>query len=178
MSRKNHYETAFEHFLRQRQILYFSNRQEYRPFKSGRSLKNFDFLVSAPDGTHWIIDVKGRCFPGGKKQKRYWKNWTTRDDLAGLLQWESLLGNNYRSLLLFAYQICGIRTPVPPQYLYRRHGVYYAFLGVDLHTYIAWSRLISPQWQTYEMPAAIFRKHAIPIHELLAPLSVIAPSFR
>jgi hypothetical protein len=37
----------------------------------GRSIKNLDFIVSAPDSAAWLVDVKGRRFPSA--EDRYWK---------------------------------------------------------------------------------------------------------
>lgn len=54
--------------------------------EDGSTLKNFDDLVQHSNGENWIVDVKGRRFPSGLRSRRYWKNWTTRDDLFGLMR--------------------------------------------------------------------------------------------
>ena len=164
----NHYESAFELFLRRMKIPYFSNRQEHRNvLQDGETLKNFDFVVSLPKGENWVIDVKGRLFPGGKHHHRYWKHWTTEDDLSGLLRWESVLGKTFRGLFVFAYLITGDRSPLPPDQLFLRNKKYYAFIAIDLHDYLAEARLISPQWRTYELPTKRFRHLARPAVDFL-----------
>lgn len=158
MSRTNHYERAFEHFLRRRDIPHFANRQEFRnSLEDGESLKNFDFIVSDCLGCNWIIDLKGRRFPGGQSSKRYWKNWITSEDMSGLLQWETRLGTNFHGLLVFAYLVEGDRAPLPENDLFLWRGRCYAFIAVDLHDYLSEARMISPRWQTYELPTKRFR---------------------
>ena len=115
----NRYELAFERFLRSARAPYLANRQERRfQLENGKTLKNFDFVVTGPDGANWIVDVKGRRFPGGCATPKYWKNWTTRDDLVGLLRWEEILGAGSsayrdRSLFVFAYWVVGDKKPAP-----------------------------------------------------------------
>lgn len=158
MSRTNHYERAFEHFLRCRDIPHFANRQEFRnPLEEGESLKNFDFIVSGCSDCNWIIDLKGRRFPGGQSSRRYWKNWITGEDMSGLLQWERQLGTNFHGLLVFAYLIEGNRAPLPEKDLFLWRERCYAFIAVELHDYISEARMISPRWQTFELPAKRFR---------------------
>ena len=84
---KNRYEIAFEKYLRAIRRPFLSNRQERRLLmEDGSTLKNFDDLVQHSNGENWIVDVKGRRFPSGLRSRRYWKNWTTRDDLFGLMR--------------------------------------------------------------------------------------------
>ncbi|MBQ8285326.1 MAG: HYExAFE family protein [Thermoguttaceae bacterium] len=62
----NQYELAFERFLRSARAPYLANRQERRfQLGGGKTLKNFDFVVTGMDGASWFVDVKGRRFPGG-----------------------------------------------------------------------------------------------------------------
>lgn len=158
MSQTNHYERAFERYLRRKDIPHFASRQEFRnSLEEGETLKNFDFVVSDPLGGNWIVDIKGRRFPGGRKSRRYWKNWITRDDMTGLLQWEHRLGSNFHALLVFAYLIEDSRSPLPERELFIWQDRYYAFIAVDLHEYISEARMISPRWQTFELPIQRFR---------------------
>lgn len=164
---QNHYESAFAAFLQFAKIPYFSNRQEYRiRMENDCSFKNFDFVVSLPFQKHWIIDVKGRKF-SDKNSNRRWKHWTTRDDLSGMLRWEKLLGEGFRGLFVFAYLIEGETSPLPFENLFCWKQRYYAFIGVELHQYLGEVRLISPQWQTYEMSISRFRKVARPFVDFL-----------
>ncbi|MDO5552992.1 MAG: HYExAFE family protein [Planctomycetia bacterium] len=165
---KNHYEAAFEHYLQKNRIPYFANGQEYRNrFDDDITLKNFDYVVSTRTKWNWIIDVKGRKFPGLGRSRRYWKHWTTQDDLSGMLRWESFLGQTFRGLFVFAYWLQADRSPVPPEQLFRWRNGLYAFVAIDVHAYLAEARLISPKWQTYEMPVKKFRAQARPFTDFI-----------
>ncbi len=165
---KNLYEIAFERYLRSIRRPFLSNRQERRfLLEDGSTLKNFDCVVSSASGENWIVDIKGRRFPGGAKSSKYWKNWTTRDDLKGLLRWEDVLsagGSEYRdrSAFVFAYWVVGRKSPVPKEKLFFYRGAYYAFFVVPVKTFLGEARFISPKWQTYEIPARRFREIATP----------------
>ena len=89
-NRDNHYEAAFEEYLRARQVPYVAVDEARRSLLADSSIKSLDYIVSSPAGS-WLVDVKGRRFPSGE-QKQYWKNWSTRDDLVSLSQWERLFG--------------------------------------------------------------------------------------
>ena len=88
-NRDNHYEAAFEEYLRSKGVPYVAVDEAKRSLLSdGASIKSLDFIVSGkanvsswPVSVSWLIDVKGRRFPSGDVQKQYWKNWSTRDDL-------------------------------------------------------------------------------------------------
>lgn len=70
-NRDNHYEAAFEEFLRQRQIPYVAVDESKRTLMAESSLKSLDFIVSIPERGSLLVDVKGRHFPSGE-QKQYW----------------------------------------------------------------------------------------------------------
>ena len=177
---KNRYEIAFERYLRAIRRPCLSNRQERRfLLPGGATLKNFDNIVQNVDGSAWIVDVKGRLFPSGVRSRRYWKNWTTRDDFLGLLRWEEILnagGRQYRdrSAFVFAYRVVGARSPLPESRLFRFRGDRYAFFVVPVRTYLSEARLISPRWNTYEIPAARFREIARPADEFFVGAPVFA----
>ncbi len=175
-NRDNHYEAAFEQFLRDRGVPYVAVDEAKRSLLSdGGSLKSLDFIVSGTacenDGamrpTRWLIDVKGRRFPSGDIQKQYWKNWSTRDDLQSLAQWEKLFGSDFRGLFVFAYDVLGDRSPLPVEELHEFRGSAYGFIAVPLLDYAGHARPISPKWDTWAMPAAEFRRYARPLTALL-----------
>jgi hypothetical protein len=167
-NRDNHYEAAFEEYLRSRGVAYVAVDEARRSVLSdGASLKSLDFIVSAPGATAWLVDVKGRRFPSGDDQKQYWKNWSTRDDLESLARWESLFGENFRGLFVFAYDILGDRAPLPAEQLFECRGRLYGFVAVPLTEYAGSAHLISPRWDTLAMPSADFRRIARPLEELL-----------
>ena len=131
-NRDNHYEAAFEAYLRARGIPYVAVDEARRSLMAdGVSIKSLDFIVSSPGSTVWLVDVKGRRFPSGDDQSRhYWKNWSTCDDLRSLGQWETLFGANFRGLFVFAYHVLGDRAPLPAEQLFE-HGLAYAGLQVE-----------------------------------------------
>ncbi len=174
---KNRYEIAFEHYLRSLRLPFLSNRQERRfLLQNGSTLKNFDYIVSSASGENWIVDVKGRRFPGGAHSTKCWKNWTTRDDLTGLLRWENILsvdGDQYvdRSAFVFAYWTLGPKFPAPQEKLFVDKGVPYAFFVVPVKEYLAEAKFISPKWGTFEIPAKRFQEIAVYADEFFGPTS-------
>jgi len=168
-NRENHYEAAFEAYLRARGVPYVAVDEAKRSvLADGRSLKSLDFIVAAPDASWtWLVDVKGRRFPGGREQRQYWKNWTPREDLQSLGQWESLFGPSFQGLLVFAYNVVGDRAPLSADRLFQHGGALYGFVAVTRSDYAARARPISPSWDTVAMPAAEFRRRARPIDEWL-----------
>lgn len=165
-NRDNHYEAAFEAFLRSRQIPYVAVDEARRSLVEGGSVKSLDFIVSSSSGPSWLVDVKGRRFPSGE-QKRFWKNWSTRDDLVSLARWEQVFGDNFRALFVFAYVVCGDRAPLPSEQLFEYNGRLYGFVGIPLAAYASHARMISPRWDTVAVSTKRFRQLAEPMQSLL-----------
>ena len=166
--RDDHYEAAFEEYLRWRGVPYVAVDESRRSLLAeGESLKSLDFIVSSSGGTSWLVDVKGRRFPSGSAGKQYWKNWSTHDDLESLTRWEAIFGAGFRGLLVFAYNIVGDRAPLAKEQLFEHRGALYAFLGLPLCDYVAHCRRISIRWDTVSMPAADFRRLAKHVDEFL-----------
>lgn len=161
-NRENHYEAAFEEYLRRQCIPYVAVDEAKRSRLCEGSIKSLDFIVSPPGGRSWLVDVKGRRFPSGQ-QKQYWKNWSTRDDLVSLAQWERLFGEQFGSLFVFAYNVIGDRAPLPPERLFEFRGGLYGFVGIRVVEYTRYARPISPRWDTLAMPAGRFRQFAAPV---------------
>jgi hypothetical protein len=175
-NRDNHYEAAFEEFLRSRGVPYVAVDEAKRSLLSdGASIKSLDFIVSSPGPTTWLVDVKGRRFPSGDIQKQYWKNWSTRDDLRSLAQWEELFGSRFRGLFVFAYDVLGDRAPLPAAELFPYRGSWYGFVGVTLADYAGHAHPISPRWDTWAMRADDFRRLAQPLTRLLSRDDALLP---
>jgi hypothetical protein len=176
MNRDNHYEAAFEAYLRGRGVPYVAVDEARRAvLDNGRSLKSLDFLVSAPGGATWLVDVKGRRFPSGDATCQYWKNWSTRDDLVSLAQWRELFGSAFLPMFVFAYDVLGDRAPLPPELLFSFRGRLYGFVAIGLDDYAARARIISPRWRTVAMATGEFRRLARPVEHLLGPRPQAAP---
>jgi hypothetical protein len=166
-NRDNHYESAFEEYLRSRGTPYVAVDEARRSLLAdGDSIKSLDFIVSAGKAS-WLVDVKGRRFPSGDEQKQYWKNWSTRDDLRSLAQWQTLFGENFCALFVFAYNIVGDRAPLPAGQLFEHRDKLYGFVGIRLDDYAALARPISPSWDTVAVSTSDFRRLARPMDELL-----------
>ena len=165
-NRDNHYEAAFEEYLRRRRVPYVAVDEAKRSRWAEGSIKSLDFIVSPPSGASWLVDVKGRRFPSGE-QKQYWKNWSTRDDLVSLSQWERLFGEPFGGLFVFAYNVVGDRAPLPAERLFEFRGGLYGFIGIRLREYALHARPISPSWDTVAMPTVHFRQLASPVESFL-----------
>jgi len=177
--RDNHYEAAFEAYLRWLGVPYIAVDETHRSLLGGQaavdiarqrpSLKSLDFMVTAigpapcAAGGNWLVDVKGRRFPTGNS---YYKNWSTRDELLSLAAWEELLGSPARGLLVFAYNVVGDRAPLAADELFVFRGGLYGFIGIELAHYASSARPLSPRWGTVSVPAAQFRALARPAREL------------
>src|SRR5437867_8980898 len=133
-NRDNHYEAAFEEYLRRRQVPYVAVDESKRSLMAEASIKSLDFIVSSAAGCSWLVDVKGRRFPSGE-QKQYWKNWSTRDDLKSLAHWERLFGEQAGALFVFAYNVVGDRAPLAAEMLLEFRGGLYGFVAVRLADY-------------------------------------------
>ncbi|MCG8584809.1 MAG: HYExAFE family protein [Pirellulales bacterium] len=166
-NRDNHYEAAFEEYLRVLEVPYVAVDEAKRSLLSGGSLKSLDFIVSPEAGSgSWLVDVKGRKFPSGEQQM-YWKNWSTRDDLRSLARWQELFGSGFESVLVFAYDVVGDRSPLAEEMLFEYRDRLYGFVAIRLAHYAAHAALISPKWDTVAMPTVRFRELAVPMDSLL-----------
>ncbi len=169
-NRDNHYEAAFEEYLRARRFPYVAVDEARRSLLAeGQSIKSLDFIVSSGGATTWLVDVKGRRFPSGDQTCQYWKNWSTQDDLRSLAQWEEVFGEGFEALFVFAYNVVGDRAPLESEQMFEYRGALYGFLGIRLSDYAGHARPISPSWDTVAMPTAEFRRLARPVGEYLLP---------
>ena len=167
MQHWNHYEMAFEAYLKERKIPFMALAERYRnPLDDGSTLKNLDFVISRPGNASWLIDVKGRKFPSNTRGG-YWKQWATRDDLVGLRHWENMFGNHFTGLLVFAYLICGDKSPLPERQLFEYRQRLYGFVGISVTDYLSEIKVLSPKWCTFAMPTERFRQLAKPFEEFV-----------
>jgi hypothetical protein len=166
--RDNHYEAAFEAWLRWLRVPCVAVDETHRAAVGGRTLKSLDFIVSrqaADAGTaNWLVDVKGRRFPTAGQQ--YWRNWSTTDELESLAGWEELFGASAAGLLVFAYNVVGDHAPLPAEELFVHRGSLYGFVGVRLDHYASFARQLSRRWGTVSVPTKQFRALARPAREL------------
>ena len=166
----NHYELAFEAYLRELRVAYVAVDEQRRSLVDRGSLKNLDFIVSPSESVSLLVDVKGRQFPSGQKHKQYWRNWSTWDDLVSMARWQEMMGAGSLALLVFAYEIVGNRSPLDTEKLFHFRQRKYAFLAVRVADYIHFSRQLSAKWQTVSMSAPLFRQAAFPLDTILGQL--------
>jgi hypothetical protein len=172
-NRGNHYELAFEAFLREHRIAYVAVDEKRRSLIGQGTLKNLDFIVSPSNSVSLPVDIKGRRFPSGQRTKQYWRNWSTWDDLESLACWQDKLGPGSCALLVFAFHVLGERSPVEVERLFEFRQRWYAFLAVRVADYIQFARPLSARWQTVSMPVPLFRQAAFPFDEILGSATPI-----
>lgn len=168
MKRNNHYEVAFEAFLRAWGIPYVAVDETRRAVPAlDETVKSADYIISPERKPYWLVDVKGRRFPAGQKRKQYWRNWSTEDDIKSLTRWESFMGADFQGLLVFAFDVVGEKSPLPREELFSHDERLYAFLGVKLADYREHAKLISPRWRTVALSVERFKQVARPVREIV-----------
>lgn len=163
MKPHNHYEAAFEDFLLRRGCAFVAVDEARRAAFRDARIKSFDFILYSESGPNWLVDVKGRRWTG---RGRRWENWVTQPDLDGLEQWQTVFGEGFRGLLVFAYGIESAAQP-PAELLHAFRGRSYVFTGVPLHDYRLHARLRSPKWETLTVPSAEFARCVRPLADWL-----------
>ena len=165
--RNQHYEAAFEDFLRFRHVPFIKVDESKRTMFKKASLKSFDFMVYPEAGKSLLVDVKGRKFPELRPGKTTgagaWENWVTQEDLSGLTNWQDILGLDSLGLFVFAYCVQGSVYNSPFDDMYRYKDQNYAFVAIEVDTYKSIAKVRSKKWQTYSAPVADFYKIAKPL---------------
>jgi hypothetical protein len=158
------YEACFEDYLRATGIPYVAVDEAKKALFAGVRLKSFDFVVYSRRGTNLLADVKGRRFPyeqGGRR--RFWENWTTREDLESLAQWEEVFGSGFAGCLVFCYHLTRPEGEHPFAVVHEFRGEYFGLVGVYRSDYADAARLRSRSWDTVSVPTATFRALVRPI---------------
>jgi len=162
-----HYEAAFEHYLRARQIPYVAVDETKKAAFRDAKLKSFDFIVYSADSTNWLVDIKGRRWATRPRQRRpTWENWATEADLQALAQWEEVFGPGFRAMLVFAYWLEDGADP-PAEVVHNFRAARYVFAGIPLEDYRGHARQRSPKWGTVTMPVREFARLVRPIADWL-----------
>lgn len=167
--RDNHYEAAFEAWLRCLRVPYVAvdeARRSAAPLETvpERTIKSLDFIVSPPSSpAAWLVDIKGRQFPTAGRQ--YWRNWSTADELESLASWETVFSGRSTGLLVFAYNVVGDVAPLPAEELFVHRARLYGFVGIRLDHYASFAKPLSARWGTVSLATAKFRALARPVRE-------------
>jgi hypothetical protein len=176
MDRSNHYEAAFEDYLRGHRLSYIGVDETRRSFLGAQPVKSLDFIVHDPQGGKWLIDVKGRRYPGGTPEhpRHTWECWSTREDVDSLQQWATCFGPGYRPLLVFMYHLQPFGTSLPDdEDLWTWQGRRYLLRAVPIETYRQFMHIRSPKWATVMLTANDFRRLSHPFSTLVRALPVL-----
>ncbi len=166
-NRSNHYEAAFEAYIRALRVPCVAIDETKRALFGDEGVKNPDFLLYPRCGPNLVVEVKGKKGKNARG-RRPWENRVTTDDLDGLARWQETFGPGFRALLVFVYA-----EPLQPFPLPRENGAYefrgrdYRFWGVGLDDYIAHLRSRGPAWKAVAMARAAFRRRVRPLLEWL-----------
>lgn len=170
MDRTNHYEAAFEAFLRDRLVGFIPVDEAKRTLLDGEDVKSLDFIIVGPSSAKLVVDVKGRRFPGGRADnpRKVWQNWSTQDDLDGLTRWAAHFGPSFRGVLAFVYHIgpaFALPAGTPDVFVHRDRT--YLVRGVTAADYRDRMRPRSHRWGTVHLSTADFRKLVRPFSDYL-----------
>ena len=167
-SRGNHYDSAFEAYLRERRTPYVSVDEKRRALLEQASLKSMDFIVYSQKTPNLLVDVKGRRFPSGDADAGHrWENWATAEDLPALQRWQSVIGAGFRAVLVFAYHVVSEKLHSEFENLFAFRDAHYAFYGVWVDDYQREMQVRSASWQTVSVPSRAFRELRMPISTFL-----------
>ena len=172
--RHNHYEAAFEAFIRARRVPCVAVDEAKRALSGDEGVKNPDFLLYPRLGPNLVVEVKGKRAVDGRG-RRPWENWVTTDDLDGLARWQEMFGPGFRAVLAFAYAEPPPSFPLPPgDGAFEFRGRSYRFWAVELDAYVRHLRSRGPAWKAVAMARAEFRRRVRPLPEWL-PMTESAP---
>lgn len=178
MNRRNHYEAAFEAFLRERTLPYVAVDESKRALFSGSKLKSFDFVVYSRAGPNLLVDVKGRRAVDRSGVEKPLQTWTTRRDVDDLWNWERVFGESFQGLFAFVYEVPPSLVPPPGHFVHDSGGNddrlpgddggrNYLMLGVNLADYRNTMSRRSAKWDTVSLPMDDFRSLARPMETWL-----------
>ena len=162
-NRKVIYEACFEDYLRTAGVPYVAVDEAKKALFAGVRLKSFDFVVYSANGVNLLVDVKGRRFPYEHASGRRLENWTTREDLESLTQWEEVFGSGFAGLLAFCYHLTRPEAAEGFEVVHLFRGEYYALVGVYRNAYADAARPRSRAWNTVSVPTRTFRELVRPI---------------
>jgi hypothetical protein len=162
--RSNHYEAAFEGFLRTLKVSCLPIDETRRTFTSGEAVKSLDFIVMRPSGKALLIDVKGRSLRGDKPSM---ENWIRGDDADSLRRWRNAFGGAAVGLLVFVYRLRNETQRAAFADLFEYADQLYACKAIDVEDYAALMKPRSTQWGTFSIPRELFRESCRPFTQWL-----------
>jgi hypothetical protein len=163
----NHYERAFENWLKDHRIEYVAEYQHKRATIGDVDIKSFDFLLY-PRSRPIIVEVKGRKFRGTSLEKMAgFECWVTAEDVDGLLKWQQVLGAGHQAVFVFAYKMENIAVDYDGRDVFDFDANTYLFFCIKLEDYHRFMKRRSPKWRTVTLPADKFRQCAMQLSEFL-----------
>src|SRR5262249_47353956 len=152
----------FEAYLRQRRLGYLAIDEARRAlFDDDGPVKSLDFVGYGPGPVRYLVDVKGRRYPGGPagKPRRGWGSRAAADGLTGLESWRRRFGPGYEGLIVFAYHLRpGVNLPPDTPDIWAWHERLYLLRAVPADAYRQHMRVRSPRWGTVCLPREVFRE--------------------
>lgn len=167
------YERMFENLLRKAEIPYIAVDELRRPVTRYGTVKNFDFIVHSRRG-NYSLDIKGKEFPQSCKEGRHglkWQNWVKTDDIDGLSFWESLLGEDFTPLLVFAYRVIFSEDIFLFEDLFNFENCSYGIVAATLTCYKSKAKIRSKKWGVYSVNKNEFLKIARPLRYFIPELT-------
>ncbi|MHC4660544.1 MAG: HYExAFE family protein [Planctomycetota bacterium] len=172
-AKANHYETAFEDYIRGRGLTYIATSEQRRSLAVNvpdgpKTIKTPDFIVTTHNRENALIDVKGKQLPYlDRKTKNAWENWLTTDDMDALEFWENAFGREFIGLIAFAYWIRDAKYAKHFSSLHACGGKKYGYLALSVAEYRKYATRRSASWDTWSIPIRIFRRIARPITDYI-----------
>ncbi len=168
LSTKNHYEKAFESWLRERKIQYVSVDQNKRAVFKKVSIKSFDFIIPSKDRQILIVEVKGRKFTADSlKKTSALQTWVSIDDVEGLENWQRIFGNHYKAVFAFIYKMELPEVDFGEYDYFVFNDNKYIFLIIPLDEYKKRMVLRSPKWRTVTLLTKDIKQCAFPANKYL-----------
>ena len=178
--RRNHYDAAFEAYLRHLRLPYVAVDEAKRASLPDSTLKSLDFIVNPTGRKNLLVDVKGRKFPSaapeGASSGHLWENWATREEIGSLRLWQQMFGEQFQAVLVFAYDLLEVRWQEKHTHVWQFRQRAYAYYGVLVDDYATVMRQRSPKWETVTLGADDFRRLRRPMEELLLTRDATAGS--
>ncbi len=164
----DHYEQAFERWLIDNKIKYTAVNQSKRSEFQNSKIKSFDFLIHPPNQAPIITEIKGRTFKGDSFENMAGMEcWVSTEDVDGLTNWQKVLGENHRTVFVFAYKITKVDVDFDGHIPYDYKSRKYVFFAVNLDDYKKFMKTRSPRWRTVNLSADKFRQCAVQLQNLL-----------
>lgn len=163
--RRDHYDRAFEHFLRARRVPYVAVDEARKTLlpragipDADPALKSFDFVIYGEAG-NLLVDVKGRRVSGRGTRL---ESWVTLDDVESLRRWEGLFGPGFEAAFVFMYWWAEQPADALFQEVIEHQEQWYALRAVRVGDYARLMKLRSARWRTVDVPSREFARISHP----------------